>query len=327
MSLAGQRIVRTGIDLGTGSVKLVRGEGSPRLEEITHLGVEEWGPANVGDDAARAAAALRKLLARLGLRRGRLGRIAVAVSGEQASVREVAMPTLTRSELRKALPFEARRHLTLDVIASPVLDFQVLGPAPAAEQGKAEQIRVLLAAASGIQREFCLKALDRAGLEPEVIDLEPLSQLNALFATPPTEKAAERAIGLLDIGERHCSLHIGREDGPMMTRVIGPGVGPTGSAGEGPEYAASLASAARETMMFYRARYHEETATVYTAGGGALASGLTDGIAAALQVPVVRFDPFHDLSMRVKKGKGLLSSGARFVTACGLCRWWDSGDV
>ena len=107
-------MIRTGIDLGTGSVKLVRGEGEPVLERTTHLGIEDWDAAENGDDAARAAGALRRLLDRLKLAKSRLGSIAVAVGGDDASLREVVMPSLTEEELRQALPFEAQKHLNLE---------------------------------------------------------------------------------------------------------------------------------------------------------------------------------------------------------------------
>ena len=58
-------------------VKLVRSVGTRRMNRITHLGIEDWDTAGIGDDVSRAATALRRLLQRLGLRKGQLGRIAV----------------------------------------------------------------------------------------------------------------------------------------------------------------------------------------------------------------------------------------------------------
>ena len=79
--MIGPRMVRTGIDLGTGSVKLLVGEGSPRLERVLHAGSEEWDPADAADDVGRAAAALARLLKRLNLHRKQLGHIAVGING------------------------------------------------------------------------------------------------------------------------------------------------------------------------------------------------------------------------------------------------------
>ena len=118
-------MVRTGIDLGTESIKLVRGVGAQRLERVTHFGVVSCDSAGRGDDVTRAVGALQLLLAKLGLRKGALGHIAVAVHGEGASVREAVLPALTEAELLQALPYEARKHLDLEAIEIRVVELEV----------------------------------------------------------------------------------------------------------------------------------------------------------------------------------------------------------
>jgi Tfp pilus assembly PilM family ATPase len=323
--LFGPGTVRTGIDLGTGTVKLARGEGDSCLRVITHLGLEDWDPAGSGDDVSRASGALRRLLSRLGLARGKLGRIATAVPGEESSIREVIMPPLTEAELRRALPFEARNHLTLDIMSDPVLDCQVLGPAPAAEPDGPEQVRVLLAAVPRERRDFPLQVLARLGLEPEVVDLEPMASLNALLGAarsiPP-----EQPLAVLDLGGRQAVLHITRCAGGFLSRPVGPGV-PSG-AGDATwsTYADELATWIRETMTFYRGRYRQEVGSIHLAGGGALRPGLPDRLSQGIDQLVSLLDP--SLGLKVEVGGEVAAAGApRFVTACGLCRWWDNVDV
>lgn len=321
----GPGTARTGIDLGTGTVKLVRGEGEPRLQVITHLGLEDWDPAGAGDDVSRASGALRRLLSRLGLIRGKLGRIATSVPGEESSAREVIMPPLTEAELRLALPFEARKHLTLDVMSDPVLDCQALGPAPPAEPGDPEQVRVLLAAVPRERRDFPLTVLARLGLEPEVVDLEPMASLNALLGAAPSIPP-EQPIAVLDLGGRQAALHITRRAGGFLSRPVGPGV-PSGSEdATWSTYVDELASRIRETMTFYRGRYRQEIGHIHLAGGGALRPGLPDRLSRGVDKLVSVLDPSHGLKVEVRGGAAV-ATGPRFVTACGLCRWWDNVDV
>jgi type IV pilus assembly protein PilM len=325
--LFGSGKVRTGIDLGTASVKLVRGEGSNRLERITHVGVEDWDPPGASGDVARAAGALSRLLARLNLGRGRLGRVAVAI-GEEASFREVVMPALTEPELRQALPFEAKRHLFLEGMTTPILDFQILGSAPPAEDGGGAQIRVLLAAGSTPQRDFALRVLGRVGLEPEVIDIEALAALNALHASLGGEDASDQVIGLLDVGSKRAALHIGSRGGGLLSRALGAGAPPVASNGEGlAAYVETLVDRLRETLTFYRGRHREEVDRLYLAGGGALLPGLPEGLADGVGLSISLLDPLKGLLVNGAGGESLAGLGPRFVTACGLSRWWDAIDV
>ena len=320
-------MVRTGIDLGTGSVKLVRGEGSPTLERVTHFGIEDWDPPETGDDTARASTALRRLLDRLKLGKSRLGPIAVAVGGDDASLREVVVPTLTEDELRRALPFEAQRHLNLEEMVSPILDFQVLGSAAPSENGGPEQIRVLLAATARAQRDFPLEVLSRLGLEPQVIDLEPLASLNALLATIPFDEKQPAAVGLLDLGARRTRLHLTQKDGKLLMRQIGAGVPEAGGAEQLPALIDKVTRRIRETFTFYRSRYRENVGQIFVAGGGALAAGVCEALESALDLPASILDPLEGLAESAEGSEADKARGARLVTACGLCRWWDGTSV
>ena len=129
---------RTGIDLGTGSIKLVRVSGGSQ-PVITHLGVEPWDPGDPAHQVTRVATSLRRLLHRLRLSAKQLGTITVGLGGDDVSLREVLMPLLSPEELKLALPFESRRHLYLRDVPDPILDAQILGPAetPASEPARA----------------------------------------------------------------------------------------------------------------------------------------------------------------------------------------------
>jgi Tfp pilus assembly PilM family ATPase len=311
--------------LGAGSVKLLVGEGSARLERALHAGAEAWDPADAGDDAGRAAAALMRLLKRLNLNRKRLGRIAAGTNGIGSSVREILLPALTEAELRRALPFEARKHLFLEGMSEPVLDCQILGDGPPAEEGGTPQIRVLLAAVPAESRAFPLTVLQLAGLEPEVVDLEPLANLNAAFAEK--KPAAGGALGVLDLGARQAAIYLSTREGGFLSRPVGPGV-PAGDDGESvATYADELVERLRETATFYRGRHRLEIDRILISGGGALVPGLVDRLRGGYERPMEAFDPLQSLLKSNSGMAELVGHGPRFTTACGLCRWWDHAEV
>lgn len=317
---------RTGIDLGDGSVKIVCGEGTSKLERISRAGIEEYAGSGSNDRSRTAAAALARLLDRLSLNRGRLGRIAVAVGGKGVAVGEILLPALSETELRRALPFEARKHLFLEGIEDPELDCQILGPAPNGTSGSAGEVRVLLAAASRSRRDFVVRTLELAGLEPEVVDLEPLASLNALLAHVSFAEEDNRALALLDLGAHQTALHLAHPEGGLLTRQAGDGTPPRGNPEEEETYADQVATRVKETLTYYRGRQRQEVGRVYLAGGGSLRSGIVEPLESRLGLPLLRFDPFERLG-KAAVGKNAPEGGPRFVTAYGLSRWWDGSLV
>jgi type IV pilus assembly protein PilM len=319
-------MVRTGIDLAPRSVKLVRGEGGSVLERITHIGLAEWNDAPAGKESEGAGNALTGMLSRLGLRRGRLGRLAVSIRGEDAGLREIQLPELSEAELRQALPFEARKHLPLEEMAAPVLGYQVLGPVEEAGEDASQRMRVLLAAAPRSRRDVALRILAAAGLEPEVVDLEPLAQMNALIATAPFGAGPRSAVALLDLGRTQVGLCVTQSRGALLARALGEGL--DGSAKPSREvWLAGIAARAHETITFYRGRMRAEVERVFLCGGGALVPGIEHAFGETLGIPVSVLDPFEALLLTESTDPALRASGARFTTACGLCRWWDEAHV
>ena len=318
--------IRTGIDLGTGSVKVVRGIGAATLERITHVGQEDWDPPDSGDDTTRAANALQRLLDRLGLGRRKLGRVAVGLGSARASFREVAIAHLSEADLRAALPFEARKHLNLEGMAEPILAFQILGSAPAAENGTADGMRVLFAAVAQEERRFPLDTLSRLALEPEVIDLEPLAATRAVMAHLPDEDAG-KVFGLLDLGRAQSVLHVASRHGGFLSRPVGEGHPRGGDAQQVRSYRAGLAERVRETVTFYRGRHRQEVERIFLSGGGALLEGVAEELSRAMGMPVAPFNPFDRRIARAQGGNEVAGKEACFVTAYGLCRWWDAADV
>ncbi len=319
----GTTSARTGIDIGTTRIKLVRGEGRDSLQRITHHNSEPWDGADRNDRVAHAAAALSSLLERNGLRRRQLGRLAVASGWQEHAVREVTLPRMTQQELQRALPFEAPSHLDLDGMDQPVLAGQVLGPDPQDEA----KVRVLLAAVPRPRRDFALAVLRECGLVPEVVDLEALASLNALLVHLGDELDETTPVGLLDLGGRHTALHISSRRGGLLSRNVAPGVPSDPTAPEEEGYLLKLVSGVKQTLTYYRTREKREVAALYLIGGGAGVPHRAENLREATGLPVAILDPLTGL---VDGGDDEPETGARgavYATACGLCHWWDGGNV
>lgn len=305
----------TGIDLGSSHVKLVRGESTAGTWRPTHAGVEPWGGGDAfGEELERRSAeALVRLLSRLGLSKRQIGRIAVATVGDEAQAQEVVLPRMSETDLRRALPFEVRKHFVIDGWDSPCLDLQVLGPAPA------EQIRVLLVAASRTARDVPVRTLQRLGLEPEVVDLPGLANLNALLAHEETHDWKSGALGVLDLGDRHAELGVTHPSGGLLMRRFSVGVPAEEDAASLADYAAALSRQIRETTTYYRGRRRCEVSALRLAGGGALLAGLPEALAQNSGVSIRVLDP---TSRWGEEGLSVSAPGQCLVTAFGLSHRW-----
>lgn len=343
----------TGIDLGHHAVKLVRlergGSGAPQL---THWGVEEILAAREATVEDRAGA-LARLLKRLDLRPRQLGRVASSVGGRDVYLRQVSMPRMSEPDLRRALPYEAKKHLPLD--GNPLcFDLQLLNgiePPPMVDggDGGTPTREVLLVAAPRSRRDETLSVLERTGVHPEILDAEPLPVVNAILAAyPPPEDAGWQV--MLDLGARNSVLAAVLPDGcfyarpleftgDLLTASIEAEMGiDRGQAeivkrelqdgGKGQDATVlpaveGLVREVEETIRFLRVRRRQEAVSrIYLSGGGALLLGLREILTRAVGVEVLFPDPFRDLAAGSRKRPGP-ADAPWLVGALGLARWWD----
>ena len=318
-----RRVACTGIDLGSSSVTLVRGEGSGADWRPTHAGVEEWAAGPPIDRERLGSEALDRLLVRLGLTKRHLGRIAVALRAPEAQAREVFVPKMSEPDLRRALPFEARKHFFLDGVESACLDLQILGPAPAGavavEEGETtgEQLRLLLVASPRSARDLPIHTLEWLSLEPEVVDLPGLANLNALLQAEPQHDWSAGAVGLFDLGSQYAELSLTHPEGGLLIRRFEVPCPATSDPGSWADYASDLAQHLRETATYYRGRHRREVAALWLAGRGALLPDLPAALAEMWGVSVRVLDPLGRWDKEAWSG-----SGPRLVTAFGLCCRW-----
>jgi Tfp pilus assembly PilM family ATPase len=320
-SLFNKKIIRTGIDLDADHVCLVRAEGTTDIERFTHAGVEPIGTSGGQAGPAEAAAALGRLLGRLDLRKGQLGHIAASVGGAEASCRQVALPLMNEEELAQALPLEARKHLDLEGMESPVVDYQVLDRSPGGVKTQPRML-VLFAAVPMSMRDYPLEALRLAGMEPDVVDLQALSRLNALLGVMPDFDADSDVAGILHLGNSRAELHLWSRAGGLLSREIRPGLEDTVQ-GESSARVGEMVQSIQETLTFYRGRFRLEARQIYLTGPRAASPGLAGLLGSLLSLPLNLLDPMGAMAPAGGSGDQAVSSPAALTTACGLCRWWD----
>jgi type IV pilus assembly protein PilM len=196
-----------GIDIGTGSLKIIEINLQPQRPVITKLACAEFQETFFEDGRLIKPEELAGVLRQLLNTHGFSSREAVvAVGGRAIFIREVAFPQMTESELREAIKWDMEKYVPY-APESFYYDFSVIGDS---ENGL--EMRVLLVAAPKHHIDGLVGMLKQAGVRPVAIDGEAFALQRSLIK-------AENAV-LVDIGKYMSQLIVYQEGIPTVTRII-----------------------------------------------------------------------------------------------------------
>ena len=212
--VAGRPVV--GLDIGTSGVRaaeMTLGKGAATLERFGQVALP---PGAVRDgevvDADLVAAAVRQLWVQA---RFRSKRVVVGVANQKVVVRQVDLPWLPVDELRRSLAFSVQ-----DVIPMPVeqaiLDFHPLEERT--DETGARVLRVLLVAAARDMVGSTLDAVQRAGLEPSMVDLTSFAVLRSQVSA--SGQLTGQAEALVDIGASVTNIVVHQGGVPRFVRIL-----------------------------------------------------------------------------------------------------------
>lgn len=305
-----------GLDIGSAAIKAVALDLTPRGARLAALDQEPVPPtasATASADAPAEAAAgsrenatscvaapLRRLLDRMQIAPHRIARLATAIGGPHVAVSEFEMPPMPKRELRRALPWEARKYLPDE---ERVFDYEVQPP-----QDNSERVRVLLASVPHAVIQQHRETLREAGLVPERIEARPIALSLACRGQCPELAPTSRLV--LDIGYSGTTIVIGEEGGAFFCRFLEIGLGSSNLVPAGVETEAEAATSTllleaangagglleelgletrRSIAFFGNQNKGSSIEQVVLTGGGAMHPELVTAVESLLQLPVRRF--------------------------------------
>lgn len=314
-----------GLDIGTSVVRAVElsyGRGGVTLDRFGQVVLPD-GAVHDGEvvDAAAVTAAIRSLWSatRFGSKKVVLG-----VANQRVIVRQLDLPWMEQSELRKSLAFHVADFLPISVEDS-VLDFYPLEEITG-DHG-ARQLRGLLVAA---QRETVLhnvQAAEKAGLRVESVDLTSFAVLRAMGRQTDLTVGTE---ALIDIGARVTNIVVHSAGVPRFVRILLMGGQDVTDAvseqlgvpaehaeglkqnftriagGEQMELVSRTVAATaqdfvdeiRGSLDYYAASSPgQPVERIVVSGGGSRLEGLAERLATSTRMPVVLGDPFWPLKV------------------------------
>lgn len=155
---------------------------------------------------------LKKIKSKLSV--GYNDNVITCLSGKQIYVGQIPFRVVPNSEMRSALKFEVRKHLTFEA-SSATLDYQVLE-----EAGKKEdESTVLVVASANLLLDKHLRNLGKAGIKPTIVDVLPLAISNVLWRES-IEKEYGTAFAMIHISPTVCTIVFDGSEISFYTRSI-----------------------------------------------------------------------------------------------------------
>src|ERR1041385_4918628 len=185
-------------------------------------------PANEGARNAQIAAALREMLAELGIKGGPVN---YATAAQSVFARFVKLPAVEEEKIERIIAFEAQQNVPFP-IDEVVWDYQLVGG------GADEQIEVVLVAIKSDLLEEINNGVEESGLRTSIVDVAPMALYNAFRYN--YSDLSDCSL-LVDIGARTTNL-LFIEPGRIFSRSIPIG-GNSITAAIAKEFGESLAAA------------------------------------------------------------------------------------
>ena len=315
-------VAPVGLDIGSTSIRAVEASRSKDRPVINNFGqvLLPSGAVEGGvvKDERAVTGALRQLWTAQDFS---TKSVVLGVTHQQVVVREIEVSNLPAKELRQALPFQVRDVLPLPVDEA-LLDFYPL------EAPHGDTVRGLLIAAPKKAVSNMVRAVERAGLHVERVDLSIFAALRA------AAHVAQDTEAVVDIGANGTNIVIHTDGIPRIVRSIPRGgaevtrlmasrlgmsaaeaemlkcrVGLT--RGEGPESADVVEEAIRPLLSeirsslnyFTSANPEVRVARLALVGGAAQLPGLVGKLAEYLDVPTFLSDPLQRVSDSRRGGR------------------------
>ncbi len=337
MGLFGRKDI-TGIDIGSGSIKVVRiaGGGKPRLLAA--------GLVELSLDPLKAAVVAADLKYLLSGKKFRGKDNVTLMPGKDLTIRSLTLPKMPQAELREAVRWESKRHISYPLDAA-LVEFLVVGEK---REGLADKYDILMVAAERGTVVERLTPFREAGIAVSAVDANPLALRNSLRLR---EKGDETNTLVVDIGAGKTEMDIFKggalrfsrcleTGGRDITRAVSERLGVGLEDAEAAKHKADLLSSPeddhlvaavrgaldgvlleiRRSVDYYKATFREKGIDrMILTGGVSLMSGIKDYFSLSFEWPIELDDPFAGLVYKKKvMGEGLRPLSPRFSAAVGL---------
>jgi type IV pilus assembly protein PilM len=315
-----------GLDIGSSSVKAVELQKKGNSVQLMSLGYENLQQDTIVDGQIMELNNVSNVIANIFSQHTiKTNRVAAGVSGHSVIVKNIVLPQMSEEELQESFSWHAEEHIPFD-IADVNLDYQVTG-------NSADALHVLMAACKSDKIANVKQAIQLAGMQPVIIDIDAFALQNCYELNYQPKPG--QVVALLNIGAATMNINIlngarsvfardASVGGSQYTSLLQKELGLTFEQAEAVKRGMPipdgveprpiqpiietvsdiLALEIRKTMDFYRTTAEkggESIQKILIAGGGSKLPGLTEYLAKRFEITVEVFDPFKEIEVDSKK--------------------------
>ncbi|MDD2852559.1 MAG: type IV pilus assembly protein PilM [Desulfuromonadaceae bacterium] len=312
-----------GVDVGSGSVKVVQLKETKSSFQLLNVGIYPLPPEAIVDntlmDSASIASALNNLLSSLGIK---VKDVACSISGNSVIIRKIVVPAMSQEELEEQISWEAEQYIPFD-INDVNLDFQILSP----DSNDPSKMNVLLVASKKDIINDYVSVFNEAGMQLAVVDVDAFAVQNAFEAN--YDYSSEDVLALVNIGSCIMNINIIKDGITLFTRDVQMGgslyseeiqkqLGLSSDDAETVKLLAhestneplktviekvndTITQEIRRSLDYYNSTAgNERIVKIFISGGCSKVLHLVDTIAEKVGLPVERINPFTKLTYNEK---------------------------
>ena len=334
-----------GMDISSSAVKLIELSKTGDRFKVEAYRVLPLPPNTIVDKNIADLDALSETIAAVVKRSGsKLTDIVAAVSSSSVITKEIELPAgLTELQMEMQIEVEADQYIPYPM-EEVAFDFDVLGEV----ENNPDLVRVLLAACRQENVEHRRQALEMAGFNPKVIDVESFAVERAYkLIEGQLDEVSDQVVAIADIGASVFSFTVlvdgkiiySREQqfgGKQLTEEIQRRYGLSWEeAGEAkrkgglPEdYATEVLSPFKESLVqhitrslqfFYSSSHFNYVDQLFLAGGVSALEGLVDEVEQVIGLPTAVANPFANMQLHKSINPTALANDApAMLLAVGL---------
>lgn len=334
-----------GMDISSSAVKLIELSKTGDSFKVEAYRVLPLPPNTIVDKNIADLDALSETIAAVVKRSGsKLTDIVAAVSSSSVITKEIELPAgLTELQMEMQIEVEADQYIPYPM-EEVAFDFDVLGEV----ENNPDLVRVLLAACRQENVEHRRQALEMAGFNPKVIDVESFAVERAYkLIEGQLDEVSDQVVAIADIGASVFSFTVlvdgkiiySREQqfgGKQLTEEIQRRYGLSWEeAGEAkrkgglPEdYATEVLSPFKESLVqhitrslqfFYSSSHFNYVDQLFLAGGVSALEGLVDEVEQVIGLPTAVANPFANMQLHKSINPTALANDApAMLLAVGL---------
>jgi type IV pilus assembly protein PilM len=315
-----------GLDIGSSSIKIVELDGKMNNLNLVSLGFENLPADTIIDGQIMEMNTVSEVILSVCQNHQITSpKFVTGVSGHSVIIKNIVLPAMSKEELEESIDWHAEEHIPFD-LSEVTLDYHITEETP-------EELKVLIAACKRERIDNVRQAIQLAGKQPVIIDVDTFALQNCYELN--YQPGVNDVVALLNIGASTMNINVikgvrsvftrditvgGSQFTDILQRNLGVNFQQAESIKRGVPSADGVeeksieplidnvmemvAMEIQKTLDFYRATAEDggdPVQKILLSGGGSKLNRLPEELEKRLELPVEILDPFRQIKVDTRK--------------------------